>query len=211
MDRTFVLFFSLILVSGCGSSGTGTPPPAPVIPASQTFHLYNSLSKPISIQLVAPSVTPERVPIELNPNGHTTIIWHAAESLQFKIVGPAGLSQHDQTVEVPTVSQTKGDILLDFGAKTTFYQYPVFYVPANAPAKWKVPEEMKQKYPLKQLAGPKARYDLDYRALGINKGTQLFKESTSGPDKGEVLISIVTAAALEQVKKGADLNYVDRE
>jgi hypothetical protein len=217
---TYLQAFSFVLVlmiSGCGAgSNSATANTASTLPtASLTIHLFNSTGKSIHVVVedsqLAQDTVSNCVSFDLKVSGHTKFEWSKAESIQLKVIGPPGLEQFNQTIDVPPAGKEKGDLLIDFGARAKFYQYPMFYVPAKDAAKWKVPDEIKQKYPLKQIPGPAARYDLDFKAIGINKGLGLFKESGDPQDKGHVYMSILTEAALQQVNQGADLNYIDRD
>ena len=207
----------LLCVSGCGSGGNSdASTSAPNLPAADlTIHLFNSVGKPIRVVVVdsqpGPDSDPKRTAFDLKSYGHAKYPCRYSETLQFKIIGPPGLERHNQSVDVPAAGTQKGDVLLDFGARTTFYQYPMFYVPAKDAAKWKVPEETQQKFPLKKLSGPAARYDLTFKAIGINKGMKLFEQNSQPPDKGSVYMSILTESTLRRVKSGEDLNFIERD
>lgn len=211
MTISFTLWM-LFLASGCGSGASNTAPKLP--PADLNIYLFNSVGQPIHVVVEGSHADLDAsnpVSFDLKSGGHAKFRAQRSETIQFKVIGPAGLEKFNQSVDVPPLNQQQGDVLLDFGARTTFYQYPMFYVPAKDASKWKVPEATKQQFPLKKLPGPAARYDLDFKSIGINKGMKLFEQSSQPPDKGSVYISILTEDTLQRVNRGEDLNFIDRD
>lgn len=211
-------FVPLLFCAGCGSGSSA--PAAPKLPdADLTIHLFNSVGKPIHIDVENSQSQQQRdadgtsihIAFDLKAGAHAKFRTQKSETIQFKVTGPPGMEKFNQSVDVPPANTQKGDVLLDFGARTTFYQYPMFYVPAKDAAKWKVPEATQRQYPIKKLPGPSARYDLDFKTIGINKGMKLFEQSAEPADKGSVYMSILTEDVLQRVNRGEDLNFIDRD
>ncbi len=94
------------------------------------LHLFNSTEKPLALELRVrsrPRSDPPEKNILLAPGGAmVSLAWHA-DTLDYRVLSPDGLSHLGQ--EVVVAPNQRGNMILDFGGNGTFYRVPVTYFP----------------------------------------------------------------------------------
>lgn len=106
------------------------PPVDPRPSARLRLHVYNSSERPLTVELRARSLPrsdpPERR-FTLPPGGAQGHLARHADTLDIRVIGPDGLSHLGQ--EVAVAPEQAGNLIVDLGARGTFYRMPVTYFP----------------------------------------------------------------------------------